>query len=160
MPQSTVISSVAPRPASARIVAAFAGGAGGSGTSAGAKAKAKADAETYGTVKLLADTDGDGIDEIVIADTGSVDGTLEIASQHADALLSFSWCNDFSAARNFVLEHAHGDWVLSIDADYPGAAQKLEEARQRILDAQRSHAGHALQMLDEHVGELAFAGPP
>ena len=57
------------------------------------------------------------VDEMVIVDTGSTDRTVEIAEDHGATVLHFEWCDDFAAARNFALEHASGDWVLSLDAD-------------------------------------------
>ena len=57
------------------------------------------------------------VDEIVLVDTGSGDDTIEIASRFPVQTHHFAWCNDFSAARNFALERASGDWILSIDAD-------------------------------------------
>src|SRR4029077_3035696 len=57
------------------------------------------------------------VDEIVLVDTGSRDDTMEIARQFPIQLHHFTWCDDFSAARNFALERASGDWILSIDAD-------------------------------------------
>ncbi len=59
----------------------------------------------------------ENVDEIVIVDTGSRDSTTEIASRFPIKLYHFAWCNDFSAARNFALERARGDWILYIDAD-------------------------------------------
>lgn len=55
--------------------------------------------------------------EIVIADTGSTDKTREIASKYADILFDFEWIDDFSAARNAVMDRCSGKWYLSIDAD-------------------------------------------
>ncbi len=55
--------------------------------------------------------------EIVVVDTGSTDRTREIAARYADKLLDFIWCDDFSAARNFSLEHASNDYVLILDCD-------------------------------------------
>lgn len=56
-------------------------------------------------------------DEIVVVDTGSSDGTREIALRHADCVHDFEWCDDFSAARNQSLAHARGQYVLWMDAD-------------------------------------------
>jgi tetratricopeptide (TPR) repeat protein len=56
-------------------------------------------------------------DEIVVVDTGSTDATVETATAHGARVLHFPWCEDFSAARNFAVEHASGDCVLTIDAD-------------------------------------------
>jgi glycosyltransferase involved in cell wall biosynthesis len=56
-------------------------------------------------------------DEIVIADTGSTDGTVEIAKTFNAKISSFKWVDDFSAARNFSLDQASGDWILVLDAD-------------------------------------------
>lgn len=55
--------------------------------------------------------------ELIIADTGSDDGTREIAEKYADLVFDFPWINDFSAARNAVLDRAGGEWFLSVDAD-------------------------------------------
>ncbi len=55
--------------------------------------------------------------ELVIADTGSTDKTIEIAKKYADKLIHFDWVNDFAKARNFVLDHCSGKWHLYIDAD-------------------------------------------
>ena len=55
--------------------------------------------------------------QLVIADTGSTDGSREVAERYADILLDFTWVNDFSAARNAVMERCTGMWYLTIDAD-------------------------------------------
>ena len=55
--------------------------------------------------------------EIVLVDTGSTDDTLKIAARYTDKIYHFDWINDFSAARNFALDKASNDWVLSIDCD-------------------------------------------
>lgn len=55
--------------------------------------------------------------ELIIADTGSTDNTVEIAKKFADKVYHFEWINDFSAARNFTLEMSDGDWFMYIDAD-------------------------------------------
>ena len=55
--------------------------------------------------------------ELVMADTGSTDGSREIAEQYADILIDFPWINDFSAARNAVMDEASGKWFLTVDTD-------------------------------------------
>lgn len=55
--------------------------------------------------------------EIVLADTGSTDRTLEIAAKYTDKIYHFEWCNDFSAAKNFCIARASHDWILNIDCD-------------------------------------------
>jgi glycosyltransferase involved in cell wall biosynthesis len=55
--------------------------------------------------------------EIVIADTGSVDGTVAIAEEFGARVIHIPWKNDFAEARNCALAEAHGEWILSLDAD-------------------------------------------
>lgn len=55
--------------------------------------------------------------EVVVADTGSTDGTREIVEKYADIVFDFEWCNDFAAARNAVLDRCTGKWHFQIDAD-------------------------------------------
>ena len=55
--------------------------------------------------------------EIVMADTGSNDGSREVAEKYADILFDFPWINDFSAARNAVMDRCSGMWYFTVDAD-------------------------------------------
>ncbi len=55
--------------------------------------------------------------EIIVADTGSTDNTVEIAKKYTDKVYHFDWINDFSAARNFSISKATNDWILVLDAD-------------------------------------------
>lgn len=55
--------------------------------------------------------------ELVMADTGSDDGSREVAEQYADILFDFPWVNDFAAARNAVQDRCTGRWYFSVDCD-------------------------------------------
>lgn len=57
------------------------------------------------------------VDEIVIADTGSTDRTREIAAIFGARVISISWDDDYSTARNASLREACGNWILVMDAD-------------------------------------------
>lgn len=57
------------------------------------------------------------VDEIVIVDTGSTDGTKAIAESFGARVIDHEWKNDFAEARNVSLDHARGKWVLWLDAD-------------------------------------------
>lgn len=56
-------------------------------------------------------------DEIVIYDTGSTDGSVELARSLGAVVIEGEWRNDFAWARNQALAAARGTWVLSIDPD-------------------------------------------
>jgi tetratricopeptide (TPR) repeat protein len=57
------------------------------------------------------------VTEIVIADTGSTDGSIAIAQTFGAKVFSIGWENDFAKARNFSLTQVTTDWVLMLDAD-------------------------------------------
>lgn len=60
----------------------------------------------------------DNVDsELIIADTGSTDRTVEIAKKFTNNVFYFEWINDFAAARNSTLDKAQGEWYMFIDAD-------------------------------------------
>ena len=55
--------------------------------------------------------------EIVIADTGSTDGSIAVAKEFGARVVQIPWNNDFAEARNCALSEARGQWILSLDAD-------------------------------------------
>lgn len=55
--------------------------------------------------------------ELVVVDTGSTDGTVEVCRAYGARIVTFAWCDNMSAARNEALYHARGAWFLSIDDD-------------------------------------------
>jgi len=77
------------------------------------------------------------VDEIIIADTGSTDHTLERAARFSPKVLHFKWTDSFADARNYTLAEARHPWILVLDADECIAARDLlliKEAVQQKFD--------------------------
>lgn len=55
--------------------------------------------------------------ELILVYTGKESETLAIARRYTDNIIPFTWCNDFSKARNKGLEAASGEWFMLLDDD-------------------------------------------
>lgn len=55
--------------------------------------------------------------ELILVDTGCNEEQLAIAREYTDIIIPFTWCNDFSAARNTGLKKATGEWFMFLDDD-------------------------------------------
>lgn len=76
-------------------------------------------------------------DEIIVLDSGSTDGTCDIArAKGAKVTVAADWPG-FGRQKNRALDLATGDWVLSIDAD-ERVTPELAQAIQNVLQ-QSSH---------------------
>lgn len=78
------------------------------------------------------------VDEIVIVDTGSEDGTVEIAERFTENVYHHPWEDSFSKARNIALQYATCDWVFQIDGDeelLPGGGEELLKSVRDAGDA-------------------------
>jgi len=93
------------------------------------------------------------VDEIVVADTGSTDGTIKVARDFGARVIEIPWEHDFAGARNRCLAEVTGDWVLVLDADEqldPGAAKTLpaQMALQSIAGFQTTIRNYVLRLED------------
>lgn len=79
------------------------------------------------------DSVADLVDEIILVDTGSTDRTKAAAAEYAAKIYDFPWCDDFSAARNFAVSQAVGDYWMWLDADDVIEGENHEKLR-RILE--------------------------
>jgi|GEM_PF-1298161 len=77
----------------------------------------------------------DVADEIVIADTGSTDGSMRIAKEYGAVCIEIPWNEDFSEARNASLAKATGNWALWIDAD-----ERLDKGQKELVRSLIAHA--------------------
>ena len=73
--------------------------------------------------------------EQIVVDTGSTDRTVEMAEELGAKVFHFEWIKDFSAAKNYAIERASGNWIAFLDADEyytPDDAKKLLPMLSRI----------------------------
>ncbi|MGE0306664.1 MAG: glycosyltransferase [Acidimicrobiia bacterium] len=57
------------------------------------------------------------VDDVVIYDTGSTDGSIELARSFGATVIEGYWDDDFSRARNAALAACRGEWIVHLDAD-------------------------------------------
>ncbi|HXD97520.1 MAG TPA: glycosyltransferase family 2 protein [Candidatus Acidoferrum sp.] len=81
-------------------------------------------------------------DELIVVDAESSDKTATIARELTDHVFVRPWPG-FAAQKNFGLEQAHGDWILSLDADEVVSAPLREEIA-AILAGGGRHAGYTI----------------
>jgi glycosyltransferase involved in cell wall biosynthesis len=80
--------------------------------------------------------------EKLVIDSGSTDGTAEIAQRHGARVVHQEWLG-FGPQRNFATTQAQHDWILVLDADEalsPALARELEAGLPALLQSNRAGA--------------------
>jgi glycosyltransferase involved in cell wall biosynthesis len=102
----------------------------------------------------------DGFAEIVVADSGSTDRTVEIAKSAGATVLDFRWAGGFPKKRNWVLQTFtfKTEWVLFLDADEkPTPAFKAAVAA--AID-RTDYVGFWLHYRNHFMGRVMLHGVP
>jgi glycosyltransferase involved in cell wall biosynthesis len=95
-------------------------------------------------------------DEIVVADSGSTDATVEICRRYTDRVFKRAWTG-FVDQKNYVVERASHDWIISLDADErigPELAREIEQLRR----AGFRHAGYRIPRVAFFMGRWVRHG--
>ena len=74
-------------------------------------------------------------EEVVVVDSGSTDGTVELAERHGARVVRKEWLG-FGAQKQFAVAAASHDWVLCLDAD-ESLSPELREAMVEELKTPR-----------------------
>ncbi|MCO6418402.1 glycosyltransferase family 2 protein [Siccirubricoccus sp. KC 17139] len=95
----------------------------------------------------------DWADDVVVLDSGSTDGTRQIAASLGARVFEQPWLG-FSAQRNRAVELARHDWVLCLDADEVVDARLARAIREAMAANPDPRDGFCLDRRDEFFGKL------
>ena len=90
-------------------------------------------------------------DEIVVVDSNSTDRTRDIASQYTDRVIQQEFLG-YVKQKNFALEQASHDWVVSLDADEALTAELAEEIQTELANSDGSVCGYELDRVTYFLG--------
>jgi len=77
--------------------------------------------------------------EQIVVDTGSTDRTVELAEKMGARVYHFKWIDDFSAAKNYAMDQAKGNWIAILDADEYMPPEDVKELISLLKKIQGNH---------------------
>ena len=92
------------------------------------------------------------VDEVIVVDTGSSDGTPDLARQAGARVVEAEWPGDLGEAHNLPLRFATGDWVLSLDGDEVLDPASRDVVRPTIASGGRRHDGFRVTIRNYDYG--------
>lgn len=84
------------------------------------------------------------VDEMIVVDTGSTDRTRDIAKVFGAKVYDFKWTDDFSAARNYSLSKAKGNWIFVLDADEVISSIDYENLADAVKSCSKEPVAYAI----------------
>ncbi|NQU88008.1 MAG: glycosyltransferase family 2 protein, partial [Mariniphaga sp.] len=96
-------------------------------------------------------------DEVLVIDSFSTDGTVEIAKELKAKVIEYKFDN-FSAQKNRAIEKASGKWILLLDAD-ERISKELREEIITLLNSNVVHDAYWVFRKNSFLGkEVRFSG--
>lgn len=89
--------------------------------------------------------------EVVVVDSGSTDGTVEIAERYGAKVIHQSWLG-YSKQKQLAMENCRFDWVLNLDGDEEITQDALDELA-AVIEANR-YDSVRLRRIDRFIGKF------
>ncbi len=94
--------------------------------------------------------------EVIVVDSGSTDGTAELAREAGAQVLVQPWLG-YAEQKNFAIGHCRSDWVLSLDAD-EAVSDELAREIQQLLGSERAADGYLIPRRNFFLGRAMLYG--
>lgn len=88
-----------------------------------------------------------GVPEVVVCDTGSDDGTPDVAEALGARVHTVQWTDDFAAARTAAQAEARFDWIVRMDAD---------EIAHVVRGTVAEWLGHAVSVAERREADVVY----
>lgn len=92
----------------------------------------------------------DFFDEVLVIDSGSTDGTAELARSAGATVLENPWPG-YGPQKQFALEHARNDWIFSLDAD-ERVSEELRDVIIALFAGEPGAAGYSINRRNHFMG--------
>jgi glycosyltransferase involved in cell wall biosynthesis len=94
------------------------------------------------------------VDEIILVDTDSTDDTIEIARKFGAEIHSLPW-RGYGPTKQYAIERATGDWILSVDADEIVTSDLASEIR-GIVNSSGAADGYLIPRRTNFIGRWIY----
>ena len=91
-------------------------------------------------------------DEILIADSGSTDGTLDIVQEIGGCRVIEREFVNFASFKNWAIPHAKHEWVLLVEADERVTPQLADDIRQVLQSPPLDKDGYWIPRANHYLG--------
>lgn len=99
------------------------------------------------------------VDEVIILDTGSSDGTIEYARQFTDYVYQSEWINT-GACRTIADSYATSDYILTWDADLSLKPDELTKFKSLVSNLNPKVNGYEMNWIIEAQGDSILKAAP
>jgi glycosyltransferase involved in cell wall biosynthesis len=96
-------------------------------------------------------------DEIIVVDSGSTDGTLDIARTFTDRVYVNAWPG-YGAQKQYASSLVKSDWTLSIDADERVSEALRDELQAMLKLPDNPHVAYRVPIIDWMFGKVPRFG--